>query len=191
GPATAPDEIGFLFRPIVAEISRWDRLKGFGPLMEGFVRLKQNLQKPPTFLAPRQRRRLEIARLVLAGPDPNSIQDDPEARKELETLCSAYCKLAPEFQKDIALLSLPMASPEQNALMVGAIQRCATVVVQNSLREGFGLTVTEAMWKAIPVLGTEACGIRHQIRDGIEGRLVSNPQDPEEIAVHLGAMLAS
>src|ERR1700756_582539 len=93
GPATVPDDIGFLFRPIVAEISRWDRLKGFGPLMEGFVRLKQKLQKPTTFLDPRQRRRLEIVRLVLAGPDPNSIQDDPEGRKELETLCSAYCKL--------------------------------------------------------------------------------------------------
>ena len=93
-----------------------------------------------------------------------------------------YCGLDAEFQKDIALLSLPMDSRKNNELMVNAIQRCASVVVQNSLREGFGLTVTEAMWKGTPVLGTEACGLRQQIRDGIDGRLIRNPEDPHEIA---------
>ena len=46
------------------------------------------------------------------------------------------------------------------------------------------------MWKAKPVLGTEACGIRQQIRDGIDGRLVRNPEDPEEIAYRLDEMLS-
>lgn len=189
-PATLPEEIGFLYRPIVVELSRWDRLKGFRPLMAAFVRLKQRLQNPAAFLEPRHRRRLEIVRLVLAGPDPSSVQDDPEAREELELISRDYCALAPEFQKDIAVLSLPLDSRKNNELMINAIQRCATLVVQNSIREGFGLTVTEGMWKAKPVLGTEACGIRQQIRDGIDGRLVRNPEDPEEIAYRLDEMLA-
>ena len=190
GLATVPEEIGFLYRPIVVQLSRWDRLKGFRPLLAAFVRLKQKLRERASSLEPRHRRRLEILRLVLAGPDPNSVQDDPEAREELELVSRDYCALAREFQKDIAVLTLPMDSRKNNELMINAIQRCATVVVQNSIREGFGLTVTEAMWKAKPVLGTEACGIRQQIRDGIEGRLVRNPEDPEEIAYRLDSMLS-
>lgn len=189
GPATLPDEIGFLYRPIVAQVSRWDRLKGFGPLLAGFIRFKQTLQQPESALPARHRRRIEIARLVLAGPDPDSVHDDPEGREVLEGLRQTYCGLDAAVQKDVALLSLPMASRKENELMVNAIQRCASVVVQNSLREGFGLTVTEAMWKGTPVLGTEACGLRQQIRDGIDGRLVRNPEDPQEIADCLDEML--
>jgi trehalose synthase len=64
------------------------------------------------------------------------------------------------------------------------------VVAQNSLREGFGLTVTEAMWKGLPVMGTNAWGLRQQIRDGLDGRLVKDPGDPEELAQTLDEMLA-
>lgn len=156
GPAVSPDEIGFLYRPIVAQISRWDRLKGFGPLLAGFVRLKQRIQEIGPALAARDRRRLELVRLVLAGPEPNSVRDDPESREVLEELRQTYRNLKPEYQKDVALLSLPMGSSKENELMVNSIQRCASVVVQNSLQEGFGLTATEAMWKGTPVLGTEA-----------------------------------
>lgn len=74
--------------------------------------------------------------------------------------------------------------------MVNVIQRCSSIVVQNSLQEGFGLTATEAMWKGTPVLGTEACGLRQQIRDGLDGRLIRNPEDPSEIADKLGEMLS-
>lgn len=190
GPAMLPDEIGFLYRPIVAQVSRWDRLKGFGPLLAGFVRLKQKLREPESALPLRHRRRIEIVRLVLAGPEPSSVQDDPEAREVLEELRQTYRNLEPEFQKDIALLSLPMCSRKENELMVNVIQRCASIVVQNSLREGFGLTATEAMWKGAPVLGTEACGLRQQIRDGIDGRLIRNPEDPGEIADRLEEMLS-
>jgi trehalose synthase len=75
--------------------------------------------------------------------------------------------------------------------MVNVIQRCSTVVVQNSLQEGFGLTATEAMWKKVPMLGSSACGLRLQIRDGIDGRLTGNPRDPDEIAETLDDMLAN
>lgn len=187
-PADQPGDIGLLFRPLVTEVSRWDRLKGFGPLLEGFRRLKRRLGKKD--YPPRHRRRLEIVRLVLAGPDPTSVQDDPEAQKTLADLGATFRSLEPQERADIALLALPMDSVKNNALMVNALQRCSTVVVQNSLREGFGLTATEAMWKGVPVMGTHAWGLRQQIRDGLDGRLVNDPEDPEELAQTLDEMLA-
>ena len=128
---------------------------------------------------------------MLAGPDPDSVQDDPEAGEVLEDLRTAYRELEPELQRDVVILALPMVSRRQNALMVNALQRSSTIVVQNSLREGFGLTATEAMWKGTAVLGSRACGLRQQIRDGLDGRLVSNPEDPAELAEVLSEMLAS
>lgn len=187
-PACLGEGVGLMFRPIVTQISRWDRLKGWLPLLEGFVRLKERYRAHPGPRT-RRRRRIEIVRLVLAGPDPAAIEDDPEGVQVLAALRRAYRRLKPEDQRDVVLLSLPMVSVKQNHLMVNVIQRCSTVVVQNSLEEGFGLTATEAMWKHVPVLGTSACGLRLQIRDGIEGRITTDPEDPEEIAAHLDRML--
>ena len=177
------DEIGLLRRPIVTQISRWDRLKGFAPLLEAFARLKT-----VTFEATRDdrhRQRLAAVRLVLAGPDPSAVADDPEGLEVLDELCGRYLQMPAALQRDVALLSVP-----QNGLMVNALQRSSTVVVQNSLQEGFGLTATEAMWKALPVVASSACGLRQQIDDGVEGRLVSDPEDPEELAGVLDQVLA-
>jgi len=179
-----------LYRPVVSQISRWDRLKGFLPLLRGFERLKRGRGRQPASVDARHRRRLEIVRLVLAGPDPESIQDDPEGRAVFAELRSAYAALDPSLQRDVAVISLPMDSRKTNALMVNALQHCAVLAVQNSLREGFGLTVTEAMWKRTPVLGTHAVGIRHQVRDGLDGRLVHDPEDPAEIARMLDTIIA-
>lgn len=187
-PADRPADVGLLFRPVVTQVSRWDRLKGFRPLLEGFRALKR--RPPRSSHPPRHRHRLEIVRLVLAGPDPAAIQDDPEARETLAELTAVYRELAPHEQEDVAVLALPLASVKENALMVNALQRCATVLVQNSLREGFGLTATEGMWKGVPVLGTQALGLRQQIRDGLDGRLVSDATDPEELAEVLDELLA-
>lgn len=73
--------------------------------------------------------------------------------------------------------------------MVNALQRCSSVVVQNSLREGFGLTVTEAMWKRVSVLGTTTCGIRHQVRHDVDGILNPHPENPALVADALEALL--
>jgi trehalose synthase len=187
-PASTPEDIGLLVRPIVTQVSRWDRLKGFLPLMMGFVALKQGLDDR-TNLEGRGRRSLELARLVLAGPDPASIADDPEGREVLAEIGDAYARLEPALQETIIILSLPMGSQKYNALMVNALQRCSDVVVQNSLSEGFGLTVTEAMWKQVAVMGTRAAGLRQQIRPGLDGCLVENPEDPAEIARTLDELL--
>ncbi len=181
-------DIGLVFRPTVVQISRWDRLKGFGPLLEAFIRLKRTTPERKD-LSDRHRRRLELVRLILAGPDPASVADDPEAQEVLRELADTYAKLSPEIQKDVVLLSLPMASRKENALMVNALQLASTVLVQNSVREGFGLTATEGMWKAQPVLVSNACGLRHQVRDEIDGRVNHHPEKPEELASLLDEML--
>ena len=125
----------------------------------------------------------------MAGPDPKSISDDPEGSAVLEQLKQAVLALPPDIQSRVVMLALPMSSRKHNALMVNALQRCSVVVAQNSLREGFGLTCTEAMWKGIPVMGTRACGLRQQLDDMIHGRIVRNPEDPNEVAEKLNSLL--
>jgi trehalose synthase len=85
-----------------------------------------------------------------------------------------------------------MESVHENALMVNALQRASSIVVQNSLREGFGLTIAEAMWKRVPVLSNDrACGPRQQVRDTVDGRMIDDPEDPETLIAALDEMLTS
>jgi trehalose synthase len=186
-PALQSEDLGLLFRPVVTQVSRWDRLKGWGPLLEAFVHLKRE-RFGKKDVGERDRRRLDLVRLVLAGPDPDSVQDDPEGLEVFREICGLWLDLDPELQRDIAVVSLPMASRKVNALMVNALQRCSTVVAQNSLQEGFGLTVTEAMWKGCPVMGSRAAGIRAQLVDGETGCLV-DATDARAVAHTLGEML--
>jgi trehalose synthase len=189
-PAVLPADIGLLIRPIITQISRWDRLKGWLPLMEGFVQLKERFFSMHHNRPAIERRRLNQVRLVMAGPDPASVQDDPEGLEVIEELRRAYVDLDDEMKHDIAMIALPMHNPNENALMVNALQRSSTVIVQNSLREGFGLTVTEAMWKRIPVLSnTRAVGPRQQITHACDGWLVDDPEDPGQIADALDFLL--
>lgn len=190
-PAIWPEEIGLLTRPIVTQVSRWDRLKGFGPLLMAFARLKQVARVDGRRFTPTHRRRLDVVRLVLAGPMASDVSDDPEAQEVLTELARGCLSLEPYIQSDVAVVTLPMHAPRENALMVNALQRASSLVVQNSLREGFGLTVAEAMWKRIPVLtNSRACGPRQQVRDGIDGRLVSDPEDVDGLAEVLIDMLS-
>jgi trehalose synthase len=189
-PANASEDIGLLTRPVVTQVSRWDRLKGWLPLMRAFADLKRSVYNEGA-ADPLHRRRLDLVRLVLAGPEPAAIQDDPEAQAVLEDIRTAYTGLHPAVQDDIAILALPMRSREENALMVNALQRASSIVVQNSLREGFGLTIAEAMWKRVPVLSnSRACGPRQQVRDGLDGRLIDDPEDTSELAHALNDMLS-
>ncbi|HET9441116.1 MAG TPA: glycosyltransferase [Longimicrobiales bacterium] len=188
-PATTPEDFGLLARPIITQVSRWDRLKGFAPLLDAFVQLK--IGNHAALRDERHGRRLRIVRLVLAGADPDSIADDPEAHAVFAELRAKYCALSPEVQQDIAIIALPIESRKNNALMVNALQRAADIIVQNSLREGFGLTVAEGMWKRSAVLGSAAaCGVRLQVRDGMDGRLINNPENVSELTEAMVEMLA-
>ena len=107
--------------------------------------------------------------LVLVG---NVATDDPEGQEIFESLCKCG-------EERIRVLSV------QDSALVNALQRRAAVVLQKSIREGFGLTVTEAMWKGTPVIGGNVGGIRHQIRDGENGFLVETVEQAAERIVHV------
>jgi trehalose synthase len=108
-------------------------------------------------------------RLVLVG---NNASDDPEGGKILETI---------ESVADEGIIVLAVDDPT----LVNALQRSAAVVLQKSTREGFGLTVTEAMWKGAAVIGGDVGGIRHQIKDEWNGFLVSTPDQAAARIVQL------
>jgi trehalose synthase len=99
--------------------------------------------------------------LVLVG---NVATDDPEGQQVFHSLCQCG-------EERIRILSV------QDSALVNALQRRAAVVLQKSIREGFGLTVTEAMWKGTPVIGGNVGGIRHQIEDGVNGYLVDSVEE--------------
>ncbi|MFC7203063.1 glycosyltransferase [Haloferax namakaokahaiae] len=201
-PATEPEDIGLLFRPTFCEISRWDRLKGFHELLEGFARLKESIRPDAngqtTFdsdsatghRGDAHRTRIADARLLLVGPDPATVSDDPEGQETLEDIKETWQALDDDLKEDVAVVVMP-EDQVRSALVINALQRSATVVVQNSLREGFGLTVTEAMWKRAVLAGSDTGGIRAQITDGENGVLIPDASDPDSVARTLDEVLGS
>lgn len=155
--------------PLVVQVSRWDPLKDPAGVLRGFALLAR--------ANPGLR-----ADLVLAGPAVTSVADDPEAASTLNDVIALWRQQPHSVRHRIHLACLPMRDLEENAAIVNALQRHATVVVQKSLQEGFGLTVTEAMWKARPVVASAVGGIQDQIVHGVNGLLVRNPGDPSEFA---------
>ena len=107
--------------------------------------------------------------LVLLG---DIATDDPEGPGVYESLLGSR-------EERIIIIS------HQDTALVNALQRTAAVVLQKSLREGFGLTVTEAMWKGAAVIGGNIGGIRHQIQNGVNGFLVSSVGEAAEKIVEL------
>lgn len=107
--------------------------------------------------------------LVLVG---NVATDDPEGE-------DVYKSLLDSREERIIILSV------QDSALVNALQRRAAVVLQKSIKEGFGLTVTEAMWKGTPVIGGNVGGIRFQIKDAENGFLVDSSEEAAERIVQL------
>jgi trehalose synthase len=157
----------------VVQVSRWDRLKDPVGVLDAFVR----------GVAPRT-----SAQLVLAGPAVAAVSDDPEGLEVLEEVRSRRAALPADVRARVHLVSLPMDDGAENAAMVNALQRRATVVVQKSLAEGFGLTVAEAMWKGRPVVASRVGGIQDQIRHGETGLLV-DPYDLDGFAAAVAGLL--
>jgi len=162
--------------PLIVQVSRWDPLKDPVGVMKGFVRL---LERPFD----------TNAELVLAGPNVSAVSDDPEGKGTLDNVEAAWRELPHGYRDRVHLACLPMTDDEENGAIVNALQRHATIVVQKSLKEGFGLTVTEAMWKARPVVASAVGGIRDQIEDGVSGLLLGDPRDADEFASALERLL--
>ena len=147
---------------LTVQVSRWDRLKDPLGVMEGFAQ----------FVAPRV-----DSHLILAGPGASTVADDPEEAGVLREVEDRWHHLPPAARDRVHLARLPMDDPQENAIIVNALQRRAQVVVQKSLGEGFGLTVAEAMWKGRPVVASRVGGIQDQIEHDKTGLLIDDPHD--------------
>jgi len=134
--------------PILTQISRFDRFKDPVGVIQAFTLLNSSIN----------------ARLVLAG---GGATDDPEGAAVLDEVrdCAAG-------NDRIHILDLPANAHRA----INALQRASTIIIQKSTQEGFGLTVTEAMWKGKPVIGGNVGGIRLQVHNHHTGYLVNTPE---------------
>jgi trehalose synthase len=173
----AEDELPSWETPLAIQVSRWDPLKDFAGVMRGFVSLAASGEVPRN------------ARLMLVGPQVDGVSDDPEAADVFAEVEREWRALPREIRAQIYLVQLPTADVVENATVVNALQRHAAVVIQKSLHEGFGLTVTEAMWKARPVLASCVGGIQDQITHGVDGLLLPDPRDTGAFAAALHSLL--
>ena len=146
---------------VLVQVSRWDRLKDMGGVMRGFA----------DHVVPSSE-----GYLMLVGPSVKDVSDDPEGAAVYGECLLQWQDLSPAARARILLVTLPLDDIDENAVMVNALQRHATIVVQKSLAEGFGLTVSEGMWKGRPVIGSLVGGIIDQIGEGT-GILLPDPAD--------------
>jgi trehalose synthase len=149
--------------PLVVQVSRWDRLKDPIGVLEGFAELDAS-----------------DAHLVLAGPNTAGVVDDPEGAAVYAATVEAWRALPDAVRRRCHLVSLPTADVGENAAIVNALQRHATVI---------GLTVSEAMWKDRPVVAGAVGGIRDQVDDGVQGLLLRDPTDRAAFAAALRRIL--
>lgn len=147
---------------IVLHLARWDWLKDPVGVLDCFVAdvLSQI-----------------DAHLLLAGPTLRAVADDPEAAGVYRQVEQQWRRLAPRARGRVHLIRLPMRDLDENAAIVNALQSYADVVVKKSLEEGFGLGVTEAMWKRRAVVASGVGGHREQIEDRVSGVLIPDPRD--------------
>ena len=142
--------------PLISQVSRFDPWKGFPELIEAYKMAKK-----------------KIPDLQMALVGFHMASDDPESVKVFKAV-----KEMANSDPNIFLFSDPekLGSLKVNDF-VNAVQTASDVVLQNSKREGFGLTVTEAMWKQKAVIGGNVGGIKLQIKNGKNGFLVSGSKD--------------
>ncbi len=138
-------------RPIISQVSRFDKWKDPEGVVEVFKKVKDSVD----------------AQLVLLGAPAS---DDPEGQDIFRQL-----EQRTRGMDDLHIIN------KQSDLLVNSIQALSDVVVQKSIREGFGLTVTEALWKATPVVASDTGGLPLQVIDGETGYLCS-PQDYDDFA---------
>jgi trehalose synthase len=161
---------------LVVQVSRWDPLKDPVGVMEGFAVVAE-------------REPLQDTELTLGGPNVNAIEDDPESAQTFNQVLERWRALPHHIRDRVHLASLPMADLEENGAIVNALQRHAAIIIQKSLKEGFGLTVTEGMWKRRPVVASAVGGIQDQIIDEVHGLLLPDPTHLESLASRLERLL--
>ena len=150
-------------RPLIAQVSRFDLWKDPWGVIDAYRIAKESVPG------------LQLALLGLS-----QATDDPEALQVLKTVAD-HAGGDPNIHMYFDPSEMPVSVDE----VVNAVQVASEVLIQKSTREGFGLTVTEAMWKGKPVIGGDAGGIRVQINDGVSGFLVSSAEECAQRLVEL------
>ena len=150
-------------RPLITQVSRFDLWKDPWGVIDAYRIAKESVPG------------LQLALLGLS-----QATDDPEGAEVFKTVCDHA-----GGDPDIHMYFDPSEMPVSVDEVVNAVQMASEVLIQKSTREGFGLTVTEGMWKSKPVIGGDAGGIRVQINDGVTGFLVSSPEQCAQRLVEL------
>jgi len=138
--------------PIIAQIARFDPWKGIDRTIATYRRVRKERK----------------CQLILVG---GLAADDPEGERILSRVYEDT-----KDDRDIHVLNLSLANRLENSVEVNAFQRAARVIMQPSTREGFGLVITEALWKGKPVIGADVGAIPLQIRDGDTGYFYQTPR---------------
>ncbi|MFW6105038.1 MAG: glycosyltransferase [Chloroflexota bacterium] len=147
--------------PIIAQIGRFDPWKGIDRTIATYRRVRKEKE----------------CQLMLAG---GLAADDPEGERVLARVYEDT-----KGDEDIHVLNLSMDDRLENGVEVNALQRAATVIMQPSTREGFGLVITEALWKGKPVIASDAGAIPLQIRDGDTGYFYQTPRKTAKKVIYL------
>jgi trehalose synthase len=150
-------------RPLITQVSRFDLWKDPWGVIDAYRIAKDSVPG------------LQLALLGLS-----QATDDPEGAGVFKTVADHV-----GGDPDVHIYFNPGEMPVSVDEVVNAIQVASQVLIQKSTREGFGLTVTEGMWKGKPVIGGDAGGIRVQINDGVSGFLVSSPEQCAQRLVEL------
>jgi trehalose synthase len=161
-------------RPVVLQVSRWDALKDMAGVLSAFTEV----------VAPGS-----DAHLVLAGPDPTAIADDPGGVAVFDSVRSATAKLPDELRDRIHLVCTRSNDLEGTAFLINALQRRADIITQKSIKEGFGLTISEGMLKAKPVVAPDVGAISEQVIDGRTGLLVADARDLQAFGLAVRRLL--
>ena len=143
-------------KPIITQVSRFDKWKDPLGVIDIYRRVKEKFD----------------CQLLMVG---NIVDDDPEGKIMLNKLQEK----TKDYNDDIHIIT------NAGDLTVNAIQRASTVILQKSIKEGFGMTVTEALWKGKPVIGTHAGGIPLQVINGKTGFLMDSIEQGVDACVKL------
>lgn len=151
-------KLGIKFnKPIIAQVSRYDQWKDQCGVLDVFTKIRKEID----------------CQLILMG---NYAVDDPEGAGYYEKTLKKS-----KGMKDVRVL----ADKENDSLLVNALQKASDVILQKSLKEGFGLTVSEALWKGTPVVASNVGGIVNQIVHGKNGYLVNNIRECAERTIEI------
>jgi len=145
-------------------VSRWDGLKGIDRIMAAFECFAGTAMEET-----------QDVRLVIAGPDPAGVADDPEEWEYFRKYADLHSQLPADVRQRVHLACISMEDHDANAEIVGRLQQNALGIFQLSREEGFGLTATEALFRGKPVIVSSAFGLRKQVTHGKNGVVLDDP----------------